>query len=191
MYACPKHVRTDHPVLVYKTCEIEQTVLRLFSCLPPPLSPHKFTSLSQSFVSTLRISSSGSITSTSKPLSPPTALYKVVSRDNISTAYHPQTDRASERTDQALEQYLRAFCGTQQNNWHSWLPLAQYTKNSWLSATTKKTPFDLLIGYTPQAHQPTRKTDIPSMQEHLSAIEEARKAAQEAQRKAQESWITD
>jgi len=34
MYACPKHVRTDHPVLVYKTCEIEQTVLRLFSCLP-------------------------------------------------------------------------------------------------------------------------------------------------------------
>ena len=33
MYACPKHVCTDHPVLVYKTCEIEWTVLRLFSCL--------------------------------------------------------------------------------------------------------------------------------------------------------------
>jgi len=33
MYACPKHVHTDHPVLVYKTCEIERTVLRLFSCL--------------------------------------------------------------------------------------------------------------------------------------------------------------
>ena len=30
---------TDHPVLVYKTCEFEQTVLRLFSCLPPPLEP--------------------------------------------------------------------------------------------------------------------------------------------------------
>jgi len=55
----------------------------------------------------------------------------------------------------------------------------------------KETPFDLLIGYTPQAHQPTRKTDIPSMQERLSAIEETRKAAQEAQCKAQESWITE
>ena len=55
----------------------------------------------------------------------------------------------------------------------------------------KKTPFDLLIGYTPQVHQPTRKTDIPSMQECLSAIEEARKAAQEAQCKAQESWVTE
>jgi len=52
-------------------------------------------------------------------------------------------------------------------------------------------PFDLLIGYTPRIHQPTRKTDIPSFQQRLSLIEETRKAAQEAQRKAQESWITD
>jgi len=49
---------------------------------------------------------------------------------NISTAYHPQTDGASERTNQTLEQYLRVFCSTQQNNWHAWLPLTQYTKNS-------------------------------------------------------------
>ena len=32
-------MRTDHPVLVYKTCESERTVLRLFSCLPPSLEP--------------------------------------------------------------------------------------------------------------------------------------------------------
>ena len=68
---------------------------------------------------------------------------------NISTAYHPQTDGASERTNQTLEQYLQIFCGSQQDNWHAWLPLAQYTKNSWPSSTTKKTPFNLLIGYTP------------------------------------------
>ena len=110
---------------------------------------------------------------------------------NISTAYHPQTDGASERTNQTLEQYLRIFCGTQQDNWHEWLPLAQYTKNSWPSAMTKKTPFDLLIGYTPQIHQPTRKTNVPSLEQRLSFIQEARSAAQEAQRKAQDSWITD
>ena len=86
-------------------------------------------------------------------------------QQNISTAYHPQTNGASERTNQTLEQYLRVFCGTQQNNWHAWLPLAQYTKNSWPSAMTKKTPFDLLIGYTPQVHQPTRKTTIPSLEQ--------------------------
>jgi len=86
-------------------------------------------------------------------------------KQNISMAYHPQTDGASERTNQTLEQYLRIFCSTQQNNWHAWLPLAQYTKNSWPSATMKKILFDLLIGYTPQIHQPTRKTDIPSIQQ--------------------------
>src|SRR6266581_8028894 len=33
--ASPKGLRTDHPVLVYKTSEIYGTVLRLFSCQPP------------------------------------------------------------------------------------------------------------------------------------------------------------
>jgi len=110
---------------------------------------------------------------------------------NISTAYHPQMDGSSERTNQTLEQYLQIFCGTQQDNWHAWLPLVQYTKNSWPSATTKKTPYDLLIGYTPQIHQPTRKTTMPSLEQRLLLIKEARKAAQEAQHKAQESWIKE
>ena len=112
-------------------------------------------------------------------------------KQNMSIAYHPQTDGSSERTNQTLEQYLQVFCGTQQNNWHAWLPLAQYTKNSWPSATTKKTPFDLLIGYTPQIHQPTRSSNLPTFEQRLSAIKEARNAAQEAQRKAQESWIKE
>jgi len=81
------------------------------------------------------------------------------------------------------------FCRTQQNNWHAWLPIAQYTKNLWLSATTKKAPFDLLVGYTPHIHQPTRSTDIPTLEKRLTNIKEAREAAQEAQRKAQDSWI--
>jgi hypothetical protein len=36
---------------------------------------------------------------------------------NISTAYHPQTDGQSERTNQWLEQYLRVYCNFQQDNW--------------------------------------------------------------------------
>ena len=69
--------------------------------------------------------------------------------------------------------------------------MAQYTKNSWPSATTKKAPFDLLIGYTPSVHQPERKSSILTLDEQLSDIETARKAAQEAQRKVQETWVKD
>ena len=54
---------------------------------------------------------------------------------------------------------------------------------------TKKLPFDLLIGYTPRVHQPTRATNILTLEQQLRSIKEAREAAQEAQRKAQESWI--
>ena len=79
----------------------------------------------------------------------------------------------------------------QQNNWYTWLPLAQYTKNSWPSVTTKKAPFELLMGYTLRVHQPERSTDIPTLRRRLDHIKEARKAAQEAQHKVQETWIKD
>ncbi len=36
---------------------------------------------------------------------------------NISTAYHPQTDGQSERANQWVEQYLWMFINHQQNNW--------------------------------------------------------------------------
>jgi hypothetical protein len=42
---------------------------------------------------------------------------------NISTAYHPQTDGTSKCMNQSLEQYLRLYCSTKQNSWHTWLPL--------------------------------------------------------------------
>ena len=72
---------------------------------------------------------------------------------NISTAYHPQTDGQSECTNQWLEQYLRIFIDYHQQNWASLLPLAQYTLNAWPNATTKKAPFELIMGHIPQVHQ--------------------------------------
>ena len=92
---------------------------------------------------------------------------------NISMAFHPQTDSQSEQTNQSLEQYLRLYCGTRQNEWADWLPLAQYTRNAWPNATTKKTPFDLIMGYTPLAHQPSRESPFPSINSRIKTIEES------------------
>ena len=99
---------------------------------------------------------------------------------NISTAYHPQTDGQSERSNQWLEQYLRMFINHQQSNWTELLPLAQYTHNSWPSATTKKAPYELILGYIPRAHQPQRMTTVPGTKERLEQVQEARRAAQAA-----------
>ena len=65
---------------------------------------------------------------------------------NMSTTYHLQTDRQSEQTNQWVEQYLQIFGNTIQIDWANWLPLAQYTHNSWVNKSTKQIPFKLLIG---------------------------------------------
>jgi len=112
-------------------------------------------------------------------------------KQNISTAYHPQTDGQSERTNQLLEQYLHIVCGKDQHAWAEWLPLAQYIHNSWQSSTTKKTPYELILGYTPSVHQPSRATALPGITERLEKIKEHRLAAQHAIEQAQQSLIKE
>jgi Integrase zinc binding domain/Chromo (CHRromatin Organisation MOdifier) domain len=107
-------------------------------------------------------------------------------KQNISTAYHPQTDGQSERTNQSLEQYLRMVCANDQHSWAEWLPLAQYTQNSWPSSTTKKTPYELILGYTPHVHQPMRATMVPGVATRLQQIKDHRLIAREALQKAQD-----
>ena len=49
---------------------------------------------------------------------------------NFSTAYHPQTDRQTERTNQTLEDMLRA-CGIDfSDSWDEQLPLAKFAYNN-------------------------------------------------------------
>ena len=103
---------------------------------------------------------------------------------NISTAYHPQTDGQSERTNQRLEQYLQIFIDYHQQNWASLLPLAQYTLNAWPNATTKKAPFELILGHIPKVHQSARPFKSPSVESRLQQLKQAREEAREALQKA-------
>jgi hypothetical protein len=60
-------------------------------------------------------------------------------KGNPSMAYHPQTDRQTERMNQELEQYLRIHINYQQDNWSEWLSLAEFTYNNQEHSATKKT----------------------------------------------------
>ena len=90
---------------------------------------------------------------------------------NISTAYHPRTDGQSERTNQWLEQYLRFWCDERQDDWHKWLPLAEFAHNCWPNATTKKSPYDLIMGYTPKVTWPKNFNKVPSVAKRLDDLE--------------------
>ena len=56
--------------------------------------------------------------------------HALVIMQNLSTAYHPQTDGQSERTNQMMEGLLRIFCNHQVSDWAEWLSVVQYIINS-------------------------------------------------------------
>jgi len=69
---------------------------------------------------------------------------------NFSTAFHPQTDGQIERANATLEQYLRAYCNYQQDDWERLLPIAEFCYNNTQTGTTKITPFFANYGYHPR-----------------------------------------
>jgi len=71
-------------------------------------------------------------------------------RRKMSTAYHPQTDGQTEKTNQTLEGYLRNFFNYDQNDWYQLLPLAEYTYNNSTTNAYGMSPFYANHGFHPQ-----------------------------------------
>jgi hypothetical protein len=67
-----------------------------------------------------------------------------------STAYHPQTDGQSERTNQTFEVALRNYVNIHQTNWADLTDIVEASINTAISATTKKSPFEILYGFNPK-----------------------------------------
>ncbi|MBW0535732.1 hypothetical protein O181_075447, partial [Austropuccinia psidii MF-1] len=68
-----------------------------------------------------------------------------ISRD-FPTAFHPETDGQTERVNQILEQYLRMYVSYHQDNWYTWLPLAEFAYNNAEHSSTKQSPFFTIYG---------------------------------------------
>src|SRR6202008_1738187 len=71
---------------------------------------------------------------------------------NLSTAFHPQTDGISEQANQWVEQYLRLVTSSEPEHWSEWLPLATAIHNNRNNATIKMSPSKALIGYEIPLH---------------------------------------
>ena len=78
-------------------------------------------------------------------------------KQNISMAYHPQTDGLSERKNQWVKQYLRFITSTQQDDWSEWLAIASLVHNSRINTTIKMAPLQALYQapkLAPKRHGP-------------------------------------
>ncbi|MBW0591003.1 hypothetical protein O181_130718, partial [Austropuccinia psidii MF-1] len=65
---------------------------------------------------------------------------------DLSTAYYPETDGQTERVNQILEQYLWMYFSYHQDDWNTWLPLAEFAYNNSDHSSTKQSPFFTVYG---------------------------------------------
>jgi hypothetical protein len=65
---------------------------------------------------------------------------------NFSSAYHPQTDGQTERTNQILEDMLRACALNYGKSWDKSLPYADFSYNNSYQASIEMAPYEALYG---------------------------------------------
>jgi hypothetical protein len=107
-------------------------------------------------------------------------LYKVMGvKQNLSMAYHPQTDGQTERANQEIHAYMRIFVDYHQDDWVDVLPKAVFSYNTKLQSAIGTLPFEMAKG-----RQPNRGTEPAKKTKYLNAEQFAkhmRLVADEAQ----------
>lgn len=107
----------------------------------------------------------------------------------ISTAYHPQSDGQSERMNQEIEKYLRAYVGYHQNDWTEWIASCQFAMNNTVKSSTGFTPFELNYGRHPNPGSAPQAihTDVPAVEDFVKGLHKSHESAKKALEKAAES----
>ncbi|GJP86133.1 hypothetical protein CLOP_g16197 [Closterium sp. NIES-67] len=105
-------------------------------------------------------------------------------RLQFSSAYHPQTDGQTERTNQTMEQLIRTNC-PDRKKWEDVLPMLEFSYNNAPSATTNHSPFYLNYEMDPTVPVSTNiESQVPRSQQFVEELQTARDKAVELIRKA-------
>jgi len=101
-------------------------------------------------------------------------------------AFHPQTNRQTERVNQELEQYLRMFTNHRQKHWPDWLGMAEFAYNNKMHSSTKVSPFKANYGQDPRmGFEMRRKGKYKGAEKFVMKMKEIQEKAKAALGKAQ------
>jgi len=106
-------------------------------------------------------------------------------RSRMSTAFQPQTDGQTERLNQTIEEYLRAFVGKEEDDWARLLPMAEFAYNHSTTTGNGMSLFFANYGFHPAATDPVSTEPLnPARQIYahwMHAVhDESRKGLEEA-----------
>jgi hypothetical protein len=90
---------------------------------------------------------------------------------SFSTAYCPQTDSQSERSNQILEAYLHHYVSHCQNDWAALLPLAEFAYNNGVQVSTGRSLFFTCCGFHPRLTVSNEEDALgPAMENHVEFL---------------------
>jgi len=108
-------------------------------------------------------------------------------KTKLSTVFHPQTDRQTERMNQEVEQYLRFFIEHRQKDWLEWLAMAEFAINNKVHMATKISPFMANYGKEVRMGGDIRKKGkVKSATEFVERMKKVHEEAEAVLRKMQE-----
>jgi transposase InsO family protein len=97
---------------------------------------------------------------------------------SLTTAYHPQSDGATERTNQEIEAYLSIYCASNPEEWPTALHTLEFTHNNRRHADRLHTPFELMFGMSPIAIPLSfEHTKYPTIEEKTKTLQRNREEA--------------
>ena len=100
---------------------------------------------------------------------------------NLSTAFHPQTDGLSEHKNQWVEQYLRLVTSAAPEDWDQWLTMASAVHNNRRNQTTGLSPNQILLGYEIPLQTPNNvETNNMTVEQRIGKMNQRRDQAIEA-----------
>lgn len=77
-----------------------------------------------------------------------------------TTAYHPESNGALERSHATIADYLKHYINDKQSDWDDWLDFCMFSYNTTVHTSTKFTPYELVFGN--KAQLPTSITKDPT-----------------------------
>ncbi|EJD39927.1 ribonuclease H-like protein, partial [Auricularia subglabra TFB-10046 SS5] len=98
----------------------------------------------------------------------------------MSMAYHPQTDRTTERANHTLGQMIRQCISEDQKDWAGKLPAIEFAMNCATSATTGFSPFFLNTSQNPRMLTSVGSTKYPGVYKFVETMRETLLTAHDA-----------
>src|SRR5260370_32373712 len=100
-------------------------------------------------------------------------------KSKLSTAYHPQTDRAKERAMQEIEEYLSIYCLSHPTDWLEALSTLKFTYNRRPHVDRECSPFELMMGFQSTRIPDTfSETKFPDLEQRTKLLTTCRKEAE-------------